>query len=132
MKFFDITLNPVTDGIVLGVDTDVMEHAFIIGTNGEKRFADIEEVERIVDELGSNMGSFFIGEAKYMVLFNIDKTFKIQNGRCLVGSVLVMAYEGDRLGSIPDEDIDVVMDLLESRRVTVVDGSQKFSAFEIL
>lgn len=132
MKFFDITLNPVTDGILVGDDTDVMEHAFIFGTNGEKRFADIEEVKRIIEELEPNVGSFLLGGAMYMVIFNMDKTFKVQNGRCLVGSVLVMAYEGDRLGSIPDEDIDVVMDLLESRRVTVVDGSQKFSAFEIL
>ena len=132
MKFFDITLNPVTDGILVGDDTDVMEHAFIIGTNGENRFVDIEEVKRIIEELEPNVGSFLLGGAMYMVIFNMDKTFKVQNGRCLVGSVLVMAYEGDRLGSIPDEDIDVVMDLLESRRVTVVDGSQKFSAFEIL
>ena len=132
MKFFDITLNPVTDGILVGADTDLIEHAFIIGTNGEKRFANIEEVKRIIEELESTGGAFLLGEAKYMVLFNMDKTFKIQNGRCLVGSVLVMAFEGDRLGSIPDEDIDVVMDLLERRRVTVVDGVQKFSAFEIM
>ncbi len=132
MKFFDITLNPVTDGILVGDDKDVMEHALIIGTNGEKRFAGIEEVKRIIEDLDPNGASFLIGDAKYVVIFNMDKTFKIQNGRCLVGSVLVMAFEGDRLGSIPDEDIDIVMDLLEKRRVTVVDGSQKFSAFEIL
>ena len=132
MKFLDITLNPVTDGILVGDDTDVMEHAFIIGTNGEKRFVNNDEVKRIIEELKPNGGGFLLGEAKYVALFNMDKAFKIQNGRFIVGSVLVMSYEGERPGFIPDEDIDVVMDLLESRRVTVVDGKQKFSAFEIL
>ena len=104
----------------------------IIATNGEKRFADMDEVKEILKRLESKGASILIGNGKYMVIFNDDKTFEQITGKFLVGSMLVMTIEDDVLSLIPDDELEVVMDLLESRMVTMVNDGERFSALEIL
>lgn len=130
----EINLDPVTDGFVEAErqKNEVSEHAFIIATNGDKRFADMDEVKEILKRLESKGASILIGNGKYMVIFNDDKTFEQMTGKFLVGSMLVMTIEDDVLSLIPDDELEVVMDLLESRMVTMVNDGERFSALEIL
>ena len=129
-----INLDPVTDGFVEAErqENEVSEHAFIIATNGDKRFADMDEVKEILKRLESKGASILIGNGKYMVIFNDDKTFEQMTGKFLVGSMLVMTIEDDVLSLIPDDELEVVMDLLENRMVTMVNDGERFSALEIL
>ncbi len=130
----DIKLNPVTDGFVEEnfQDEGGGYYAFIIATNGEKRFADKHEAEEIIKALKGRVGVRLIGDAEYAVVFNKDKTFDTMAGRYFVGSMLVIRYDGEDFGLIPEEDLDYVVDLLEERMATMVDGEQRFSALEIV
>ncbi len=131
----EINLDPVNDGFedIETQETAVSEHAFIIATNGEKRFADMEEVKEILKKLDSKGGSIIIGKGSYMVIFNREKTFDQMTGKFFVGSMLVMAIgDEDELTLIPDDELELVMELLENRMVTMVNGEEKFSALEIL
>lgn len=69
-----------------------------------------------------------LGESDYIVLFNDDKAFDLEEGRFFVGSMLVMKIIGDRLLPLSDEEIAEVEDILDGRMATLVSGDQQFSA----
>ncbi len=129
-----INLDPVTDGFADEACTKegIDEHAFIIATNGKKKFISMDEAEEILNKLESKGESFIIGGGHYLVIFNSEKTFHLLTGKYFVGSMLIMAIDGDNLTLIPDEEADHVKELLERRMAKMVDGEKQFSALEIL
>jgi hypothetical protein len=131
-KNIEIKLNPLTDGFVgnkvNGNAIRADRHALIIATNGDLRLTDLSEVKDILEGFKNCGGSMILGESDYIVLFNDDKAFDLEEGRFFVGSMLVMKIIGDRLLPLSDEEIAEVEDILDGRMATLVSGDQQFSA----
>jgi hypothetical protein len=132
-----IKLDPMTDGFT---EDKVAEnairadrHALIIATNGDLRLTDLREADRIIDSFERFRcgGSVILGESDFIVLFNDNKAFDLEEGRFFVGSMLVMKIAGNRLLPLSDEEIVHVQDLLDCRMATLVAGDQKYSALAL-
>ncbi|WP_036611692.1 hypothetical protein [Oribacterium sp. P6A1] len=132
LKEIKINLNPLTDGFVenkfeeASIQTDL--HALIIATNGEMRLTDYNEVKIILDGLKTCGAYLILGNSDFIVLFNDDKTFDLEDGKYFVGSMVVMKLNGQQLLMLSAEEILTVQRLLEGRMATLVSGEQRFSA----
>lgn len=129
-KSMSITLNPLTDGFVEN-DKDMVRadgSALIIATNGALRLTDMMEAKHIIEGLGTRGGSIILGDDDFIVLFNDDKAFDLEEGRFFVGSMLVMKISEDRLLPLSDDEIVTAQEMLDGRMATFVSGDQQFSA----
>lgn len=102
--------------------------ALIIATNGDLRLTDLNEVKEIIEGFKNCGGSIILGDSDFIVLFNDNKAFDLEEGRFFVGSMLVMKICGDRLLPLSDEEIVTVQDMLDGRMATLVSEDQQFSA----
>ena len=131
-KNIEIKLNPLTDGFVENaVNENALRadrHALIIATNGDLRLTDLNEVKEIIEGFKNCGGSIILGDSDFIVLFNDNKAFDLEEGRFFVGSMLVMKICGDRLLPLSDEEIVAVQDMLDGRMATLVSEDQQFSA----
>lgn len=131
-KNIEIKLNPLTDGFVENAVNEnairADRHALIIATNGDLRLTDMNEVKEIIEGFKNCGGSIILGDADFIVLFNDNKAFDLEEGRFFVGSMLVMKISGDRLLPLSDEEIVAVQDMLDGRMATLVSEDQQFSA----
>jgi hypothetical protein len=131
-KNIEIKLNPLTDGFVENAVNEnairADRHALIIATNGDLRLTDLNEVKEIIEGFKNCGGSIILGDADFIVLFNDNKAFDLEEGRFFVGSMLVMKISGDRLLPLSDEEIVAVQDMLDGRMATLVSEDQQFSA----
>ena len=131
-KNIEIKLNPLTDGFVENAVNEKAiradRHALIIATNGDLRFTDLNEVKEIIEGFKNCGGSIILGDSDFIVLFNDNKAFDLEEGRFFVGSMLVMKISGDRLLPLSDEEIVAVQDMLDGRMATLVSEDQQFSA----
>ena len=129
-KSMSITLNPLTGGFVEN-DKDMVRadgSALIIATNGALRLTDMMEAKHIIEGLGTRGGSIILGDDDFIVLFNDDKAFDLEEGRFFVGSMLVMKISEDRLLPLSDDEIVTAQEMLDGRMATFVSGDQQFSA----
>lgn len=129
-RSMSITLNPLTDGFVEN-DKDMVRadgSALIIATNGALRLTDMMEAKHIIEGLGTRGGSIILGDDDFIVLFNDDKAFDLEEGRFFVGSMLVMKISEDRLLPLSDDEIVTAQEMLDGRMATFVSGDQQFSA----
>ena len=131
-KSMSITLNPLTDGFVENENDKAMVradgHALIIATDGAFRLTDMMEAKHIIEGLGTRGGSIILGDDDFIVLFNDDKAFDLEEGRFFVGSMLVMKISEDRLLPLSDDEIVTAQEMLDGRMATFVSGDQQFSA----
>ena len=131
-KEIEIKLNPLTDGFTENkINSDAIRadrHALIIATNGELRLTDLNEVKDILEGFKTCGGSMILGDSEFIVLFNDNKAFNLEEGRFFVGSMLIMRICGDRLLPLSDDEIAKVQDLLDGHMATLVSGNQQFSA----
>ena len=131
-KNIEIKLNPLTDGFVENAVNEKAiradRHALIIETNGDLRLTDLNEVKEIIEGFKNCGGSIILGDSDFIVLFNDNKAFDLEEGRFFVGSMLVMKISGDRLLPLSDEEIVAVQDMLDGRMATLVSEDQQFSA----
>ena len=131
-KNIEIKLNPLTDGFVENAVNEKAiradRHALIIATNGDLRLTDLNEVKEIIEGFKNCGGSIILGDSDFIVLFNDNKAFDLEEGRVFVGSMLVMKISGDRLLPLSDEEIVAVQDILDGRMATLVSEDQQFSA----
>lgn len=131
-KNIEIKLNPLTDGFVENAVNEnairADRHALIIATNGDLRLTDLNEVKEIIEGFKNCGGSIILGDSDFIVLFNDNKAFDLEEGRFFVGSMLVMKICGDRLLPLSDEEIVAVQDMLDGRMATLVSEDQQFSA----
>ena len=134
-KNIEIKLNPLTDGFVENAVNEkaIMSdrHALIVATNGDLRLTDLNEVKEIIEGFKNCGGSIILGDSDFIVLFNDNKAFDLEEGRFFVGSMLVMKISGDRLLPLSDEEIVAVQDMLDGRMATLVSEDQQFSALVI-
>lgn len=131
-KSMSITLNPLTDGFVENENDKAMVradgHVLIIATDGAFRLTDMMEAKHIIEGLGTRGGSIILGDDDFIVLFNDDKAFDLEEGRFFVGSMLVMKISEDRLLPLSDDEIVTAQEMLDGRMATFVSGDQQFSA----
>lgn len=131
-KNIEIKLNPLTDGFVENAVNEnairADRHALIIATNGDLRLTDLNEVKEIIEGFKNCGGSIILGDSDFIVLFNDNKAFDLEEGRFFVGSMLVMKICGDRLLPLSDKEIVAVQDMLDGRMATLVSEDQQFSA----
>ncbi len=134
-KNIEIKLNPLTDGFVENAVNEqaIMSdrHALSVSTNGDLRLTDLNEVKEIIEGFKNCGGSIILGDSDFIVLFNDNKAFDLEEGRFFVGSMLVMKISGDRLLPLSDEEIVAVQDMLDGRMATLVSEDQQFSALVI-
>lgn len=134
-KNIEIKLNPLTDGFVENAVNEnairADRHALIIATNGDLRLTDLNEVKEIIEGFKNCGGSSILGDSDFIVLFNDNKAFDLEEGRFFVGSMLVMKICGDRLLPLSDEEIVAVQDMLDDRMATLVSEDQQFSALVV-
>ena len=131
-RSMSIILNPLTDGFVENENDKAMVradgHALIIATDGAFRLTDMMEAKHIIEGLGTRGGSIILGDDDFIVLFNDDKAFDLEEGRFFVGSMLVMKISEDRLLPLSDDEIVTAQEMLDGRMATFVSGDQQFSA----
>ena len=119
MKEIDIIiqLNPLTDGVVMTKKEDMGredKHALIIGTNGKYRLVLLQEAKEILYSLKDESASFILGSSDY-----------------LLGSMLVMRMQEDKLCMMSNEEIAQVQELIGNRMETMISDDQTFSALEL-
>ena len=136
MKEIDIRiqLNPLTDGVVMTKKEDMGredKHALIIGTNGKYRLVSLQEAKEILYSLKDESASFILGSSDYLVIYNAGKAVSINEADYLVGSMLVMRMQEDKLCMMSNEEIAQVQDLIDNRMETMVSDGQTFSALEL-
>ena len=136
MKEIDIRiqLNPLTDGVVMTKIEDMGredKHALIIGTNGKYRLVSLQEAKEILYSLKDESASFILGSSDYLVIYNADKAVSINEADYLVGSMLVMRMQEEKLCMMSNEEIAQVQDLIDNRMETMVSDGQTFSALEL-
>ena len=136
MKEIDIIiqLDPLTDGVVMTKKNDMEsedKHALIIGTNGKYRLISLQEAKEILYSLKDESASFILGSSDYLVIYNADKAVSINEADYLVGSMLVMRMQEDKLCMMSNEEIAQVQELIGNRMETMVSDGQTFSALEL-
>ncbi len=140
-KHIEIRLDPLTDGFVddrANEDTlHTDRHVLIIATNGKDRLTDFTEAGHILDALNTSgsIGALVLvdvqGDMDFLVVFNDEKAFDLEENRFLAGSMLVMRIEGQHLIGLSDEEVSRVKGLLEGRMFDLVNGEESFSALAL-
>lgn len=91
-----IALDPVNDGAVLK-ETKLKrkdEGALIIATNGESRIVDAYEAQEILNKLNDIGHGEYMGDSDYIAMMNGDKIINFGTGKCFIGSVIIMKFDG--------------------------------------
>jgi hypothetical protein len=107
------------------------KHALIIGTNGKYRLVSLQEAKEILYSLKDESASFILGSSDYLVIYNAGKAVSINEADYLVGSMLVMRMQEDKLCMMSNEEIAQVQELIGNRMETMISDDQTFSALEL-
>ena len=129
-----IALDPVNDGAVLK-ETKLKrkdEGALIIATNGESRIVDAYEAQEILNKLNDIGHGEYMGDSDYIAMMNGDKIINIGTGKCFVGSVIIMKFDGRSLSMLVCDEFEKAAAEFKSRLITLVCDGQEFSALELL
>lgn len=127
----DIQLDPVTDGINWNLGKK-KAGALIIGTNGEYRVAEEEEVNHICQQLLDSGEADYLGKTKFLVVYNGEKVFMAEGRRYIAGSVMIVKETEEGIALLDSEtDFQDVLVEFESRLVTLCGNGCEFSAYEV-
>lgn len=133
----DIQLDPVKDGASWIPDKMTIKGrgALIIGTNGQYRFAEEDEVMGIFDQLSGCGASDYLGQTAFLVVYNSNKVLYTDDGRFFVGSVVIVkgTAKGTAKGIefLDEAEIEEVKTEFESRLSMLCGNGFQFSAYEI-
>ena len=129
-----INLDPVNDGaeIINSIFKRKDEGALIIATNGEKRIADVCEAQDILDRLSEIGHGEYMGNTPYLIMCNGNKILNFGTGKCLVGSAIIMKFDGKGLAMLSGDEFEEAAKEFESRLITIVGNGQEYSAYELL
>lgn len=131
-----IELDPVNDGVINAgaAKTEVCRedrHALVIATNGEMKLISHGEAQRYMTDLQEKSASKVLGEMKYMLVYNADKTICVEGGDYLVGSALIMRISGCDFVTMTEEEISEAQQYFEEHLGILKAGDMRFSALEI-
>ena len=134
-----IELDPVNDKIVnfpvrnnSGDGKDIKNvKALVIGTNGEYRTVDTDEMEKIMIALETKSLAKSLSD-DYVMMYSAESVINAEFTRYLVGSVLVMKIGKDsKFKDLTDFDIDMMRTFFEMNLVTLTYGREKFDAYPL-
>ena len=134
-----IDLDPVNDKIVnfpvrnnSGDGKDIKNvKALVIGTNGEYRTVDTDEMEKIMIALDTKSLAKSLSD-DYVMMYSAESVINAEFTRYLVGSVLVMIIGKDsKFIDLTDFDIDMMRTFFEMNLVTLTYGREKFDAYPL-
>lgn len=134
-----IDLDPVNDKIVnfpvrnnSGDGKDIKNvKALVIGTNGEYRTVDTDEMEKIMIALDTKSLAKSLSD-DYVMMYSAESVINAEFTRYLVGSVLVMKIGKDsKFIDLTDFDIDMMRTFFEMNLVTLTYGREKFDAYPL-
>ena len=128
-----IKLDPVNDGaeIINAILRRKDEGALIIATNGDKRIADASEAQRILDKLSDVGHGEYMGDTPYLIMCNGNKILDFGTGKCLIGTAIIMKFDGKGLSLLSGDEFDEAAKEFESRLIRIVGDGQEFSAYEL-
>lgn len=131
----NIQLDPVTDGpnFLPEKVTNESKKALVIGTNGEYRLIDEDEVYEIFDRLTMTMvsESDFMGKTDFLAVFNAKKVLSTGCAKFVVGSVLIVKSVREGITLLDAEEIEQAKTEFQSRLVTLCGSGIQFSAYEL-
>ena len=131
----NIQLDPVTDGpnFLPEKVTNESKKALVIGTNGEYRLIDEDEVYEIFDRMASAMvsESDFMGNTDFLAVFNAKKVLSTGGAKFVVGSVLIVKGAREGIALMDEEEIEQAKTEFQSRLVTLCGSGIQFSAYEL-
>lgn len=131
----NIQLDPVTDGpnFLPEKVTNESKKALVIGTNGEYRLIDEDEVYEIFDRMASAMvsESDFMGNTDFLAVFNAKKVLSTGGAKFVVGSVLIVKGAREGIALMDEEEIKQAKTEFQSRLVTLCGSGIQFSAYEL-
>lgn len=129
----DIQLDPVKDGASWIPEKMTIKGrgALIIGTNGQYRFAEEDEVMAIIDQLSSCGASDYLGQTAFLVVYNSNKVLFTDDGRFFVGSAMIVKGTAKGIEFLDEAEIEEVKAEFESRLSMLCGNGFQFSAYEI-
>lgn len=149
-KYIEITLNPITDGIIddhaKEKDYRTDRHLRIIATDGSDRITNFKEAARILKTLretknensrtddpeNGSIGTFILEDVSenmdFLIIFNDNKAFDREGNRYFVGSMLVMKIEDDYWVGLTDEEVARVKEMLGCMTYTRMNEGRPYSA----
>ena len=131
----NIQLDPVTDGpnFLPEKVTNKSKKALVIGTNGEYRLIDEDEVYEIFDRMTMAMvsESDFMGKTDFLAVFNAKKVLSTGGAKFVVGSVLIVKAVREGITLLDTGEIEQAKTEFQSRLVTLCGSGIQFSAYEL-
>lgn len=129
-----IALDPLNDGAVLREFKIKRkdEGALIIATNGESRIVDAQEAQGILDKLNEVGHGEYMGKSDYIAMMNANKIINLSGGKCFIGSVIIMKFDGRGLSMLVGDEFEKAAAEFKSRLITIVCEGQEFSAYELI
>ena len=130
---FETNLDPLKDGMAsTREDLDrLSRHAVIIGTNGRYRKVSMKEAGSIMESMQGCSATMLVGEENFAVVYNVEKTFRMDGNIFLVGSFLVMKMEGQRMFPLSDRDLGRLFMILAGKMEEFRNGDEVFDALRI-
>lgn len=129
-----IELDPLNDGAVLK-ELKIKrkdEGALIIATNGESRIVDVHEAQEILNKLNEVGHGEYMGNSDFLAMMNANKIINLSGGKCFIGSVIIMKYDGRGLAMLVGDEFERAAAEFKSRLITIVCEGQEFSAYELI
>lgn len=134
-----IELEPAKDGIIQFPGNSERKScaeirdrkALVIGTDGNFRTIDTDEMDRIFDEIGENGICEPIGE-DYLMCFSEKSVIMAEFTGYLVGSVVMIKVGKDsRIKPLSDLDIKLMRTYFQMGLITLTYGRDKFDAYPL-
>ncbi len=134
-----INLDPVNDKIInfpvrniQGNGKEIRnQKAVVIGTDGNFRTIDADEMDRIMKALGDSGHARSISD-DYVMVYSAESVIDAEFTRYLVGSVLVLKIgEDSKIKDITDYDVEMMRMHFEMDLVPLKYGSKKFDAYPL-
>lgn len=129
----NIQLDPVTDGPCFLPEkvTNKSKQALVIGTNGEYRTIDEDEVYEIFDRMSTVSESGYMGKTDFLAVFNSKKMLSTGGSKFVVGSVLIVKGVRDGIALLDTEEIEQAKTEFQSRLAILCGSGIQFSAYEL-
>ena len=102
------------------------------GWNGESRIVDVHEAQEILNKLNEVGHGEYMGNSDFLAMMNANKIINLSGGKCFIGSVIIMKYDGRGLAMLVGDEFERAAAQFKSRLITIVCEGQEFSAYELI
>ena len=85
-----------------------------------------------MDKLNDIGHGEYMGDSDYIAMMKGEKIINIGTGKCFIGSVIIMKFDGRALSMLVGDEFEKAAAEFKSRLITLVCDGQEFSALELL